>query len=92
MTDRRGFLVGSLAAAGLAGCAGSSGGDLPCHSRHAPLPGTPITGSGKGILFGACRSSVEDVTVMRDLGYDFWEWGAGAAFDPVIHPFYIFVD
>lgn len=83
MTDRREFLVGSLAAAGLAGCAGSSGGDLPCHSRHAPLPGAPITGGGKGrILFGACRSSVEDVTVMRDLGYDFWEWGAGAAFDP----------
>ena len=82
MTDRREFLVGSLAVAGLAGCAGSSGGDLPCHSRHSPLPGAPITGGGKGILFGACRSSVEDVTVMRDLGYDFWEWGAGAAFDP----------
>ena len=34
------------------------------------------------ILFGACRDSVADVTVMRDLGYDFWEWSAGAAFDP----------
>ena len=83
MTGRRDFLIGSLAAVGLAGCAGVSGDDLPCHSRHAPLPGAPITGSGKGrILFGACRSSVEDVTIMRDLGYNFWEWGAGAAFDP----------
>ena len=34
------------------------------------------------ILFGACRSSVEDVKTMRELGYDFWEWGAGSAFDP----------
>ena len=82
MTGRRDFLIGSLAAAGLAGCAGTSGDDLPCHSRHAPLPGAPITGSGKGILFGACRSSIEDVKIMRDLGYDFWEWRAGAAFDP----------
>ena len=83
MTDRREFLLGSLAVAGLAGCAGVSGDDLPCHPRHAPLPGAPITGSGEGrILFGACRSSVEDVTIMRDLGYDFWEWGAGPAFGP----------
>ena len=83
MTGRREFLIGSLAVAGLAGCAGVSGDDLPCHSRHAHLPETPITGSGEGrILFGACRSSIEDVTIMRDLGYDFWEWGAGAAFDP----------
>ena len=66
MTGRRDFLVGSLAAAGLAGCAGLANGKC-----------------GKGrILFGACRSSIEDVTIMRDLGYDFWEWSAGAAFDP----------
>ncbi len=39
-------------------------------------------GGKSRILFGACRSSIEDVTVMRDLGYDFWEWGAGAAFNP----------
>ena len=66
MTDRREFLLGSLAAAGLAGCAGLAGGK-----------------DGKGrVLFGACRSSIEDVTIMRDLGYDFWEWGAAAAFDP----------
>jgi len=45
---------------------------------------TGLAGSGKKgrILFGACRSSVEDVTAMRGLGYDFWEWGAGQAFDP----------
>ena len=66
MTDRREFLLGSLAAAGLAGCAGLAGGK-----------------DGKGrVLFGACRSSIEDVTIMRDLGYDFWEWGAGPAFGP----------
>ena len=66
MTDRREFLIGSLAVAGLAGCAGLAGGK-----------------DGKGrLLFGACRSSIEDVTIMRDLGYDFWEWGAGPAFGP----------
>ena len=39
-------------------------------------------GKASKILFGACRSSVEDIKIMRDLGYDFWEWGAGSAFDP----------
>jgi len=34
------------------------------------------------MLFGACRSSVEDVTVLRDLGYDFWEAWAPAMFAP----------
>lgn len=73
MTDRREFLIGSLAAAGLAGgCAG------PTFGRRAEDPGD----RGGRILFGACRSSVEEVTIMRDLGYDFWEWGAGQAFDP----------
>ena len=45
---------------------------------------TGLAGTGKKgrILFGACRSSVEDVKAMRELGYDFWEWGAGSAFDP----------
>ena len=45
---------------------------------------TGLAGAGKKerILFGACRSSVEDVKAMRELGYDFWEWGAGSAFDP----------
>ena len=62
MTGRRDFLIGSLVAAGLAGCAGVSGGRQK--------------GGGKGILFGACRSSIEDVKIMRDLGYDFWEWSA----------------
>ena len=68
MTGRRDFLIGSLAATGFAGCATA---DEPCCA------------SEKGrILFGACRSSVADVTTLRDIGYDFWEWGAGAAFDP----------
>ena len=45
---------------------------------------TGLAGTGKKgrILFGACRSSVDDVKAMRELGYDFWEWGAGSAFDP----------
>lgn len=81
--NRREFLAGAVASAGLAGCVGVSGDGLECHPRHAQLPSAPISGSGKRrILFGACRSSVEDVTIMRDLGYDFWEWSAGAAFDP----------
>ena len=82
VTGRRDFLFGSIAAAGFAGCAGTSRDNLPCHPRRAHLPGAPIASSGKDILFGVCRSSVADVTVMRDLGYDFWEWGAAAAFDP----------
>lgn len=68
--NRREFLAGA-AAAGIsatagAACAGKAACAKPC---------------GR-ILLGACRSSVEDVTVMRDLGYDFWEWAAAAAFDP----------
>ena len=72
MVDRREFLAGAVASAGLAGCVG------PSFGRRAEVPG----GTRGRILFGACRSSVADVTVMRDLGYDFWEWGAGQAFDP----------
>ena len=63
---RREFIAGAVAAAGMAGYA----------------PGARAAGTGGRILFGACRDSVADVTVMRDLGYDFWEWSAGAAFDP----------
>ena len=63
---RREFLAGAVAAAGVAG--------------YAPV--ARAAGNGGRILFGACRDSVADVTVMRDLGYDFWEWSAGAAFDP----------
>lgn len=37
---------------------------------------------GRRILLGACRSSIGDVTLMRDLGYDFWEWNAQQAFNP----------
>ena len=47
------------------------------------LAGCRTCGETKGrILFGACRSSVEDVVRMKAAGYDFWEWGVGAAFDP----------
>ena len=53
MTGRRDFLIGSLATAGLAGCAGFENGKC-----------------GKGrILFGACRSSIADVKIMRDFGF-----------------------
>ena len=41
VTGRRDFLVASLAAAGLAGCAGVSGDDLPCQSRNAKLASSP---------------------------------------------------
>ena len=56
---------------------------LPC-GRSAHTEAGWMAGAGKKgrILFGACRSSVEDVKTMRELGYDFWEWGAGSAFDP----------
>ena len=45
------------------------------------LPGCKTLGEGGRILFGACRGP-EDVKLMASVGYDFWEWGAGAAFDP----------
>ena len=67
---RREFLVGA-AALGL-----SATSKADCCKKSA-------CADGKGrILFGACRSTVEDVAIMRDLGYDFWEWSAGAAFNP----------
>ena len=68
--NRREFLAGA-AAAGLAASAKAT----CCRGSVCP--------ASKGrILFGACRSSVDDIKTMRDLGYDFWEWSAGAAFDP----------
>ena len=72
MTDRRSFVTGAVAAAGILGCTG------PAFGRKVGVSG----GTRGRILFGACRSKVEDVKIMRDLGYDFWEWSAGAAFDP----------
>ena len=33
------------------------------------------------MLFGACRGP-DDTKLMKSVGYDFWEWGAGAAFNP----------
>ena len=41
---------------------------------------TPATAGGR-ILFGACRGP-DDVKLMSSVGYDFWEWNVGAAFDP----------
>jgi len=41
----------------------------------------PCGGEGGKILFGACRGP-GDVKLMKSVGYDFWEWGVGAAFDP----------
>ncbi len=73
LIDRRDFIAGFAASVGLAGCVG------PTFGRKVVVP----DGTRGRILFGACRSSVEDVTIMRDLGYDFWEWSAGQAFNPV---------
>lgn len=33
------------------------------------------------ILFGACRGP-GDAALMKSVGFDFWEWAAGPAFDP----------
>lgn len=66
--DRREFLLGSLA------------------STTAFAAGKSMAGAAKPpaakILFGACQSSIEAVTAMRDVGYDFWEWSAAHAFNP----------
>ena len=70
MLSRRGFLAGA-AVVGLSAAAGAADGGGECAARK-----------GGRMLFGACRSTVEDVSIMRDLGYDFWEWGAAAAFGP----------
>ena len=42
-----------------------------------------ISGNGAGgrILFGACRGA-GDAKLLASVGYDFWEWNAGSAFDP----------
>lgn len=69
--DRRGFLAAGAAALAAGGV----------HAECRPPKAAGCGGRGR-ILFGACRSTVEDVAIMRDLGYDFWEWGAGAAFNP----------
>ena len=41
---------------------------------------TPAAKNGR-ILFGACRGP-EDVKLMASVGFDFWEWNVGAAFNP----------
>ena len=51
----------------------------------AGLAGCASAGDGgrQGrILFGACRGGIEDVALMKKLGYDFWEGGAQWVFDP----------
>ena len=55
-------------AAALAAVSGASG----CRTTAA--------GGGR-ILFGACRGP-DDVKLLASVGYDFWEWNVGAAFDP----------
>ncbi len=67
--NRREFLAGAVAAAGVSAAYAACQAPEPCKARGR-------------VLLGACRFSVEDVEIMRDLGYDFWEWSAGAAFDP----------
>jgi len=62
--NRREFLTGAVAAAGLSGC------KLPC-----------VQGGGR-ILFGACRGKPEEVAIMKEVGFDFWEGGVGSVFDP----------
>ena len=63
---RRNFLVGA-AAAGLSGC--------------VTADGSGTAGGDARILFGACRGP-KDTALLKSVGYDFWEWGVGAAFDP----------
>ena len=67
---RREFLVGATALG------------LSAAAEAANCKKSACAASRGRILFGACRSTVEDVTIMRDAGYDFWEWSAGAVFDP----------
>ena len=62
--NRREFLVGATAVAGIAGCRSLS-----------------ANGGDGRILFGACRGA-GDAKLMASVGYDFWEWGAGSAFNP----------
>ena len=69
--NRREFLVAGGAAALSAGC---------CTSECTCACAAGKCASGR-ILFGACRGP-KDVALMKSVGYDFWEWGAGAAFVP----------
>lgn len=65
--NRREFLLGSVAVAGLA----KSSAFAQNTSTEKARP-----------LFGACRSSLKDVTIMRDLGYDFFEAGVAEFLGP----------
>lgn len=63
---RREFMMGAVSAAGTVGCC---------------TVGTATAKPEGRILFGACRGP-NDVALMKRVGFDFWEWGAGSAFDP----------
>ena len=67
---RRVFILGS-AAAGL----------VPSALSAAETKTAESTKTSR-ILFGACRYGVEDVALMKSIGYDFWEWLAESAFNP----------
>lgn len=45
----------------------------------ASLPQARVS---RRFCFGACRSKPEDVAVMKEIGYDFWEGNVGSVFDP----------
>ena len=64
--NRREFLAGTMAL-GFAGCRTSS--------SQGP-------GSGRRVLFGVCRGNPDEVAVMKEVGFDFWEGGVWSVFDP----------
>ena len=55
--NRREFLAGTLAF-GFAGCR---------------TPSSQGPGSGRRVLFGVCRGNPDEVAVMKEVGFDFWE-------------------
>ena len=65
--NRREFLAGTLAF-GFAGCR---------------TPSSQGPGSGRRVLFGVCRGNPDEVAVMKEVGFDFWEGGVWSVFDPV---------
>ncbi len=80
--NRRDFLIAGAAALATGAAAAENCG-APCAGSACASAAKKTKGCGRRrMLFGACRNTVEDVTIMRDLGYDFWEWSAAAAFDP----------
>ena len=68
--NRREFLAGAVASAGLAGCVGDK-----CACAGGAC------GKGGKILFGACRPFA-DAKLMKSIGYDFIERDVGSSFIP----------